>query len=63
MSIDRRPELGFDVRMRIMFAVLAGMCGLSSFVTIARGDLTGGIILGTIAGLFMFGATTNRWRY
>lgn len=55
-------ELGYETRLRITLATLAGFFAALGFVCAAMGGLrsSGCVYLG-LAALLMFGATTNRW--
>lgn len=58
-----RPELGYEVRMRIVFAFLSGLFTMAVLVStaVANGINGGTVIYGLLAAAMMFAATTNRW--
>ena len=54
-------ELGYEVRMRITFATIAGFFFALAFVFAAMGTLLGGFILGSFAAFSIWLATNNKW--
>lgn len=57
-----RPELGYEVRMRILFAFLSGIFAMEVLTSLAIKLSNSGVIgFGIAAVVFMFAATTNRW--
>lgn len=53
-------ELGFEIRMRILFATLSGAAGMLAFVCLIIGA-TGFSLWAVVCGFLMYAATTTRW--
>jgi hypothetical protein len=56
-----RPELGYEIRMRIIFGFLSGLFAMCALVSGALGSIGGAIVFAAGASGLMFMATTNRW--
>jgi hypothetical protein len=56
-----RPELGFEVRMRILYAFLSGVFGTMGVIALVLHDIGGASIFISFGAVLMFMASTNRW--
>jgi hypothetical protein len=56
-----RPELGYETRMRIVFAFLSGMFAMCGLIAVALGSIGGGCVFAAGGSGLMFAAATNRW--